>query len=579
MAKVSLCDVCKVYKGEVKAVKDFNLDIKDGEFVIFVGPSGCGKTTTLRMIAGLETITSGQVYIDDVLVNDLEPKERDIAMVFQNYALYPHMSIFDNLAYSLKCHHEKKEVINEKVHKVSKTLGIEEYLERKPKELSGGQRQRVALGRCLIRNPKVFLFDEPLSNLDAKLRVSMRSEISKLHKQVKGTFIYVTHDQTEAMTMADRIVVMKDGLVQQVDTPTNLYEHPANIFVATFLGSPQMNIFEAKLVDNNVILKDDEKTISLNLSRHTLNKLYDIKNENIYLGIRPNDFELASSNDFDFVVDKIDIIEKLGNETLIYFYLPGRKEYTLASLKLSMQDELQGPVYLKANKEKIHLFNKNEESLLKINNVNFIPVRIRESNGEYVINNSFTFNNLKEKLVRKLSEEKVYLSFKTTDLSLDGKGGDKYFFKVKVDSIDMYSDKKVYYAEYLDQEKNIFKITFESPKNTNIVEGEEVELFIDVSKISLFSVNKERISVTKKIHTSLIELGVRKIRSSYFLLTNDKLFSKQKYFIVEDIFEVNESKCILNVVNNKEEHYSFIVDKDDNYYVSMKMYIKYTKKM
>ena len=190
MATINLNEVCKVYRGGVKAVKDFNLKIEDGEFVILVGPSGCGKSTTLRMIAGLEEITSGQIYIDDVLVNDLEPKDRDIAMVFQNYALYPHMSIYDNLAYSLKCHHESKEVIEEKVHVVSKTLGIEEYLERKPKELSGGQRQRVALGRCLIRNPKVFLFDEPLSNLDAKLRVSMRSEISKLHKEVKGTFVY-----------------------------------------------------------------------------------------------------------------------------------------------------------------------------------------------------------------------------------------------------------------------------------------------------------------------------------------------------------------------------------------------------
>ena len=270
MAKVKLIDVCKVYKGNVKAVKDFNLEIKDGEFLVFVGPSGCGKSTTLRMVAGLEDITSGKIYIDDKFINDLEPKDRDIAMVFQNYALYPHMSVYDNLAYSLNCHHVDKNIIKEKVEEVAKMLDIEEYLLRKPKELSGGQRQRVALGRCLIRSPKVFLFDEPLSNLDAKLRVSMRSEISKLHKKVNGTFIYVTHDQTEAMTMGDRIVVMKEGLIQQVDTPVNLYEHPVNVFVATFLGSPQMNIFTGSL-DGNVITLGEKTRIEL--SEKTMDKM------------------------------------------------------------------------------------------------------------------------------------------------------------------------------------------------------------------------------------------------------------------------------------------------------------------
>ena len=364
MAKVKLIDVSKVYKGNVRAVSDFNLEIEDGEFIIFVGPSGCGKSTTLRMIAGLEEITSGKIYIGDTLVNNIEPKDRDIAMVFQNYALYPHMSVFDNLGYSLKCHHEKKEVIKEKVEKVAKLLNIQELLDRKPRELSGGQRQRVALGRCLIRQPKAFLFDEPLSNLDAKLRVQMRSEISKLHKQVQGTFIYVTHDQTEAMTMGDRIVVMKDGFVQQIDTPVNLYEHPVNIFVATFLGSPQMNIFKVKLNKDKLYFSDD---IYLKLSEKTKNKMIDgYDGKTLSLGIRPSDFDIANKSSYDFCIEKIDLVEKLGNETLLYLTLPGREESTIVSLKLDMADDLKGPIYLKVNKDKIHLFNEDDESILKI---------------------------------------------------------------------------------------------------------------------------------------------------------------------------------------------------------------------
>ena len=247
MAKVRLENVYKIYPNGVKAVKDFSLNIQDEEFVVFVGPSGCGKSTTLRMIAGLEDISAGRIYIDDAVVKDLEPKDRDISMVFQNYALYPNMTVYDNMAYGLRCHHVKEDEIKETVRNAAEILGITDYLDRKPKELSGGQRQRVALGRAIVRKPKVFLLDEPLSNLDAKLRVQMRSEISKLHERLKTTFIYVTHDQTEAMTMGSQIVVMKDGVIQQVDTPLNLYNHPVNTFVATFLGSPQMNLLEGKL--------------------------------------------------------------------------------------------------------------------------------------------------------------------------------------------------------------------------------------------------------------------------------------------------------------------------------------------
>ena len=438
MAKVNLIDVCKVYKGNVKAVKDFNLEIKDGEFLVFVGPSGCGKSTTLRMVAGLEDITSGKIYIDDKFINDLEPKDRDIAMVFQNYALYPHMSVYDNLAYSLNCHHVDKNIIKEKVEEVAKMLDIEEYLLRKPKELSGGQRQRVALGRCLIRSPKVFLFDEPLSNLDAKLRVSMRSEISKLHKKVNGTFIYVTHDQTEAMTMGDRIVVMKDGLIQQVDTPVNLYEHPVNVFVATFLGSPQMNIFTGSL-DGNVITLGEKTRIEL--SEKTMDKMisgYDKKE--VYLGIRPSDFILGSENDYDIHVPQIELIEKLGNETLIYFKMEGRKDVTLASLKLNITDELSEEVYLKIDKEKVHIFNDKEESILRTNDINYVKANIDVVEEDALINNKYIMKNFSGKCVRNCEINKFpgYISMPSKDFSLERKSSQDIELEVLIRAIDVF---------------------------------------------------------------------------------------------------------------------------------------------
>ena len=247
MASLRLQDIYKVYQSGVVAVTDFTLDIEDKEFIVFVGPSGCGKSTTLRMIAGLEEISDGELYIDGKLMNNVQPKDRDIAMVFQNYALYPHMTVYDNMAFGLKLRKKPKAEIDEKVKEAARILGLETYLQRKPKALSGGQRQRVALGRAIVREPKVFLLDEPLSNLDAKLRAQMRTEITKLHHRLATTFIYVTHDQVEAMTMGTRIVVMKDGFIQQVDAPQKLYDYPANLFVAGFIGTPQMNFFDAVL--------------------------------------------------------------------------------------------------------------------------------------------------------------------------------------------------------------------------------------------------------------------------------------------------------------------------------------------
>ena len=329
MSGLLLKGINKVYPSGVQAVFDFCLDIRDKEFIVLVGPSGCGKSTTLRMIAGLEEISSGELYIDGKLVNDVVPKDRDIAMVFQNYALYPHMSVYDNMAFGLKLRKVPKEIIDQKVKAAAEILGITDYLSRKPKALSGGQRQRVALGRTIVREPKVFLLDEPLSNLDAKLRASMRTEISKLHARLATTFIYVTHDQIEAMTMGTRIVVMKDGFMQQVDTPQNLYDYPVNLFVAGFIGTPQMNFFKgAKLVSegkkvyvsivgNNKILLPKAFVARIK----NLDEYLDTGKE-VTLGVRPEDIhqdQMFISNSPDTVVKaRIEVIEKLGAETQIY---------------------------------------------------------------------------------------------------------------------------------------------------------------------------------------------------------------------------------------------------------------------
>ena len=291
MASLSLTNVCKVYPNGFEAVKDFSLEVEDQEFIIFVGPSGCGKSTTLRMIAGLEEISSGELKIDGRVVNDVEPKDRDIAMVFQNYALYPHMTVFDNMAFGLKLRKVPKDEIKKKVEEAAKILDLEKLLDRKPKALSGGQRQRVAMGRAIVRNPKVFLMDEPLSNLDAKLRVQMRSEIASLHNRLKATIIYVTHDQTEAMTLGTRIVVLKDGVIMQVDSPQKLYNEPNNLFVAGFIGSPQMNFIDAVCkVEGERVTLNFEKT-SVVLPPAKAKKLIDggYNGKTVVMGIRPED--------------------------------------------------------------------------------------------------------------------------------------------------------------------------------------------------------------------------------------------------------------------------------------------------
>ena len=400
MSTVTLKNVYKIYENkdakgpQTPAVSDFSMHIEDKEFIVFVGPSGCGKSTTLRMIAGLEEITKGEIWIDDTLVNDIAPKDRDIAMVFQNYALYPHMTVYENMAFGLRLRkipdikRDKKgnpvldkdgnqipvmrkytkAEIDEKVRAVAKILAIEEYLERKPKALSGGQRQRVALGRTIVRKPKVFLLDEPLSNLDAKLRATMRSEIIKLHEQLGATFIYVTHDQVEAMTMGTRIVVMKDGFVQQIGSPQELYDYPVNTFVAGFIGTPQINFFNGRLTpDGKLKFANDQEIV---LSATTMNK-FDIgkigSGLDVIMGIRPGDLKLVATQESPTtVVAKVDVVEALGNETIVYSNLNlnglDSLERTSTSItfsaKLKTNPARRSNIFIDIDEESIHLFDK-----------------------------------------------------------------------------------------------------------------------------------------------------------------------------------------------------------------------------
>lgn len=372
MANVTLKDIKKVYNKNVVAVESFSLDITHGEFIVLVGPSGCGKSTTLRMVAGLEDISSGELYIDGTLVNNVPPKDRDIAMVFQNYALYPHMSVYDNMAFALKLRKEDKKSIDKKVRDAAHILGITKLLDRKPRALSGGQRQRVAIGRAIVREPKVFLMDEPLSNLDAKLRAQMRSELIKLRSRIDTTFIYVTHDQTEAMTLGTKIVVMKDGLIQQVGAPQSIYDNPVNLFVAGFLGSPSMNFFRCtvKAEENNrtALLLDDAKTVKKVYLDGTRGKqIADRYNgRHVILGIRPEDiYELDEAKKLGIENDSVDVDEPvvnremLGAEVILYFDEQGK---TLA-VRLSPENQTQvgEKVSLYFDMEKAHVFDPETE--------------------------------------------------------------------------------------------------------------------------------------------------------------------------------------------------------------------------
>ncbi len=361
MAKVLLKNISKIFSGDIKAIENLTLEIKDKEFLVLVGPSGCGKSTTLRMIAGLETITSGEIYIDDVLVNNVHPKDRDIAMVFQNYALYPHMNVYDNLAFGLKLRKYPREEIDRRVKEAAELLGIQDILSRKPSQISGGQRQRVAVGRAIVRKPKVFLFDEPLSNLDAKMRVLMRKELSMLHKRLKTTMIYVTHDQIEAMTMGTRIAVMNKGVIQQIADPITLYNKPENMFVASFIGSPPMNFIKGFIVrgEDGLYFKGDN--FKVKIAESMVGKLSKYKGKEIIMGIRPEDIYdklffqgLAEHNTINATVENV---EPMGH--LIYLYLSVGEHKLIASVDSREEMAINQEIEVVLDMTKAHFFDRD----------------------------------------------------------------------------------------------------------------------------------------------------------------------------------------------------------------------------
>lgn len=479
MANLSLKHLYKIYENGTKAVDDFNLEIKDDEFIVFVGPSGCGKSTTLRMIAGLEEITAGDFYIDGVLANNLEPKDRDMAMVFQNYALYPHMSVYDNMAFGLRIRHVSKDEIDKRVHEAARILDIENQLDKKPKNMSGGQRQRVALGRSIVRKPKVFLLDEPLSNLDAKLRSSMRSEITRLHNVLKTTFIYVTHDQVEAMTMGTRIVVMKNGVIKQVDSPMNLYDYPENVFVAGFIGTPQMNFINAKLSfeGENILLKSSVNNF---LYEHKdfshIDILNIIKQKDIIIGIRPEHTHLDVKENKNAFECEIAVIEALGNEMNVI--VESVVDKTRIIVKMLRDDNLSvgQKVYVTFDVNKIHIFDKESENTL----LERIPSTMTFKTQ--IVDNKLLFLNQKIALSKWNSDalkghKNLFISLPISALT---KGND---ITLKVNKKEKIKDEWLFSAE-VDGEYIYFK-------NSEYIDGDKISLDIDLSKIDYCDENGE----------------------------------------------------------------------------------------
>ena len=486
MAQLSLKHVYKIYDNGTKAVNDFNLDIGDNEFVVFVGPSGCGKSTTLRMIAGLEDITAGDFFIDGILANQLEPKDRDIAMVFQNYALYPHMSVYENMAFGLRIRHVPKEEIDKRVNEAARILDILDQLDKKPKAMSGGQRQRVALGRAIVRKPKVFLLDEPLSNLDAKLRSSMRSEITRLHKVLGTTFIYVTHDQVEAMTMGTKIVVMKDGVIQQVDSPMNLYDYPANEFVAGFIGTPQMNFVPAKL-------SYDKKDIVISLANgdikvseeelYKLSKMNVLQNKEITLGIRPEHIKIVGKTARNAYPYTITAIEVLGNES--NFFVESKEGDLKLTIKAHRNDELNvgDVIYLEFEIDKMHLFDKHTSKTLleRIPQESFVKATCTKDLVE-ILKNKIKVGEEMHKALSKDSE--LYVSIPTQAVSVGGKLTGKIVKKEKV------NDNWLLVVQ--DNDDYLFV------KSPDYVDGDKLNYSIDMSMVDFY--NKDLKLVLKSVN-------------------------------------------------------------------------------
>lgn len=517
MADVTLRHVYKVYDGGVRAVNDFELEIKDKEFVVFVGPSGCGKSTTLRMIAGLEEITAGQLYIDGELMNEVEPKNRDIAMVFQSYALYPHMTVYDNMAFGLKLRHVPKDEIDRRVKAAAEILEISELLSRKPKALSGGQRQRVALGRTIVRNPKVFLLDEPLSNLDAKLRVSMRSEITKLHERLETTFIYVTHDQTEAMTMGNRIVVMKDGFIQQVDTPITLFEDPCNLFVATFLGSPQMNIVDAELfMDRNTLkakLHDSDNlivTFPEIKAKQLANKKY--IGQKVLLGIRPEHVRPGTGDLKVFV----DVVEHLGDESILYTKMENRKDQFIIKIPFNAKIRANEEINAAFDMNHVYLFDEEtHKAIMGIPHEDEIPVVINGNNlkmgdQSFVLEQEFVQHLLDKAFDRQvnLAIKPDYISMEETPNSLKILG--------KLEFVEQKTDYQAVYFSLRGIE-GYFAMKIANDEEVKL--GKEVELYLPYSRLTVYDEEHNKAFSRELLYPNMANASVTNKNGQMYIKT------------------------------------------------------------
>ena len=506
MADVTLRHVYKVYDGGVRAVNDFELEIKDKEFVVFVGPSGCGKSTTLRMIEGLEEITAGQLYIDGELMNEVEPKNRDIAMVFQSYALYPHMTVYDNMAFGLKLRHVPKDEIDRRVKAAAEILEISELLSRKPKALSGGQRQRVALGRTIVRNPKVFLLDEPLSNLDAKLRVSMRSEITKLHERLETTFIYVTHDQTEAMTMGNRIVVMKDGFIQQVDTPITLFEDPCNLFVATFLGSPQMNIVDAELfMDGNTLkakLHDSDNlivTFPEIKAKQLANKKY--IGQKVLLGIRPEHVRPGTGDLKVFV----DVVEHLGDESILYTKMENRKDQFIIKIPFNAKIRANEEINAAFDMNHVYLFDEEtHKAIMGIPHEDEIPVVINGNNlkmgdQSFVLEQEFV-----QHLLDKAFDRQVNLAIKPDYISME-EAPNSLKILGKLEFVEQKTDYQAVYFS-LKGIEGYFAMKIANDEEVKL--GKEVELYLPYSRLTIYDEEHNKVFSRELLYPNMANASV-----------------------------------------------------------------------
>lgn len=531
MAGLKLEHIYKVYPNGTKAVSDFCMDIKDGEFIVFVGPSGCGKSTTLRMIAGLEDISAGELYIDNRIVNDVTPKDRDIAMVFQNYALYPHMTVYENMAFGLRLRHLPNDEIHRKVMWAADVLGLREYLDRKPNAMSGGQRQRVSLGRAILRNPKVMLLDEPLSNLDAKLRSQMRSEIAKLHQELKTTFIYVTHDQVEAMTLGTRVVVMKLGVIQQIDTPKNLYDYPENKFVAGFIGTPQMNFFEATLnrIGDNVEIKFEYSDNKLTIPYNELLKVHpnylDGKHV-VYVGLRCEDITVdpeVCKNSHSLLNVKVSHFEELGNETLIYgdINMQGdgfRESSTRVIIKANSSDGIKIGDVIKAhfNIHKCHFFDKKTENSIvpRLPNDNLFKAKCE--NGEMKV------------LSLSLKLPKVYEDVKGEGdllVPIESISLNKGNIKAKITNIETIGQTDLLYLE-IDG-----RTFFAKSGLKEFSKGQTINIDFDLSKV-YFKVNEENV-ITPLKERDVLEGKFVNLKTAFFNLKDQTLIDGKNKVIEE----------------------------------------------